>query len=197
MASDPTILAFDTSAAHCAAALLSGGRLLASHAEAMSRGQAERLLPLLEEMLNRAGLGWRDLDAIGVGTGPGNFTGIRIAVSAARGLALGLAVATEAVERADGIDGFAARRQALGTTGAVSVPAPRGQVYLSRPGADPVLGPEAGDTTAGQPAPEALAEAIARLAARAWPQPAPAPAPLYIRPADAAPSADLPPVLLD
>ncbi|PJE34371.1 tRNA (adenosine(37)-N6)-threonylcarbamoyltransferase complex dimerization subunit type 1 TsaB, partial [Pseudooceanicola lipolyticus] len=89
MASDPTILAFDTSAAHCAAALLSGDRLLASHAEAMSRGQAERLLPLLEDMLDRAGLGWRDLDAIGVGTGPGNFTGIRIAVSAARGLALG------------------------------------------------------------------------------------------------------------
>ena len=191
MASDPTILAFDTSAAHCAAALLSGDRLLASHAEAMSRGQAERLLPLLEETLDRAGLGWRDLDAIGVGTGPGNFTGIRIAVSAARGLALGLAVP------AYGIDGFAARRQALGTTGAVSVPAPRGQVYLSRPGADPVLGPEAGDTTAGQPAPEALAEAIARLAAQAWPQPAPAPAPLYIRPANAAPSADLPPVLLD
>ena len=43
----------------------------------------------------------------------------------------------------------------------------------------------------------ALAEAIARLAAQAWPQPAPAPAPLYIRPANAAPSADLPPVLLD
>jgi len=58
----------------------------------MARGQAERLMPMLEGMLDEAGAGWRDLDAIGVGTGPGNFTGIRISVSAARGLALGLGV---------------------------------------------------------------------------------------------------------
>ena len=61
----------------------------------MARGQAERLVPMLEEMLAEAGLGWRDLDALGVCTGPGNFTGIRISVSAARGLALALDVPIE------------------------------------------------------------------------------------------------------
>ena len=90
--SDPLILAFDTSAAHCAAALLSGDRVLARVAEAMPRGQAERLMGLLHEVLSGSGHDWRDLDAIGVGIGPGNFTGIRISVSAARGLALGLGV---------------------------------------------------------------------------------------------------------
>ena len=92
MASDTLIVAFDTSAAHCAAALLSGDRVLAARAEEMGRGQAERLMPLLEEMLADAGAAWRDLARIGVGVGPGNFTGIRISVSAARGLALALGV---------------------------------------------------------------------------------------------------------
>ena len=51
--SEPLVLGFDTSAAHCAAALLCGDRLLAMHAEEMRRGQAERLMPLLEALLDR------------------------------------------------------------------------------------------------------------------------------------------------
>lgn len=86
----PLLLAFDTSAAHCAAVLVRGGRILAARVEAMDRGQAERLLPLLEDLLSEAGFGWPDLDGLAVVTGPGNFTGLRIAVAAARGLALGL-----------------------------------------------------------------------------------------------------------
>ena len=45
---EPTVLAFDTSAAHCAAALLSGGRMVEARSEDMGRGQAERLMPFLE-----------------------------------------------------------------------------------------------------------------------------------------------------
>jgi len=89
---DKTILAFDTSAAHCAAALLLGGRIVASRYEPMMRGQAERLMPMLDEILGEIGTDWEQIDAIGVGVGPGNFTGIRIGVSAARGLALALGV---------------------------------------------------------------------------------------------------------
>ncbi|WP_444870364.1 tRNA (adenosine(37)-N6)-threonylcarbamoyltransferase complex dimerization subunit type 1 TsaB [Rhodobacter capsulatus] len=92
MRSEPLVLGFDTSAAHCAAALVRGGTVLATRAEDMAKGQAERLMPLLEELLAEAGLGWHDLDALGVGTGPGNFTGVRISVAAARGLALGLGI---------------------------------------------------------------------------------------------------------
>ena len=55
----------------------------------MEKGQAERLMPMLAEMLAEAGVGFGDLARIGVGTGPGNFTGVRISVAAARGLALG------------------------------------------------------------------------------------------------------------
>ena len=58
----------------------------------MDKGQAERLMPLLEEVLAEGGIGWADLTALAVGTGPGNFTGVRIAVAAARGLALGLGI---------------------------------------------------------------------------------------------------------
>ncbi len=89
---DPLVLGFDTSASHCGAALFSGGRCLATRHENMVKGQAERLFPMLMEILDEAGFNWRDLNAVGVGVGPGNFTGIRISVSAARGLALGLGI---------------------------------------------------------------------------------------------------------
>ena len=85
----PLILAIDTSAAHCAAAVLCGDEILVSSQEEMAKGQAERLLVLVQELLVQAGKTMDQLDAIGVGVGPGNFTGIRISVSAARGLALG------------------------------------------------------------------------------------------------------------
>src|SRR5690606_26481369 len=94
---DPLVLGFDTSAAHCAAALLCAGEVRALRHEEMAKGQAERLMPLLEEMLAEAGAGWGDLAALGVGVGPGNFTGIRISVAAARGLALGLGIPAHGV----------------------------------------------------------------------------------------------------
>jgi tRNA threonylcarbamoyl adenosine modification protein YeaZ len=117
------ILAFDTSAAHCAAALLWDGGLILRD-EAMDKGQAERLIPLLEEVLAEAGLGWRDLKAIAVGTGPGNFTGVRIAVAAARGLALGLGIPAVGVTRLEAL--------AFGLPRPVTVieDARRGEVYV-------------------------------------------------------------------
>ncbi len=86
----PTVLAFDTSTAHCAVALLSGGKIVSHMVEEMGKGQAERLMPMIEDVLAEASNDWGDLDAIGVGVGPGNFTGVRISVAAARGMALGL-----------------------------------------------------------------------------------------------------------
>ncbi|KIC38041.1 tRNA (adenosine(37)-N6)-threonylcarbamoyltransferase complex dimerization subunit type 1 TsaB [Leisingera sp. ANG-M7] len=197
MASEPLVLGFDTSAAHCAAALLRGDAVLASRLEEMSRGQAERLMPLLEEVLAEGGATWADLDAIGVGIGPGNFTGIRIAVSAARGLALGLEVP------AVGVDGFEARA-AEGSLPAV--PAPRDQVYAALPGEAPRLLPrqEAEDAARGaglafapEASPAGIAEAIARIAAQKFETVTEPPAPLYLRAADAAPSSDVPPALID
>ena len=85
-----TVLAFGTSAAHCAVALLCGDAVLAQDCESMSRGQAESLFGIIERVMEQAHVGWRDIDAIGTGTGPGNFTGVRLSVSAARGLSLAL-----------------------------------------------------------------------------------------------------------
>ncbi len=197
MPSEPLILGFDTSAAHCAAALLRGDDILVSRLEEMKRGQAERLMVLLEEVLTEGNTAWADLDAIGVGIGPGNFTGIRIAVSAARGLALGLNIP------AVGVTGFDARAHE-GVLAAV--PAPRDQAYAALPGEAPRLMPlkEAGDAARGaglalacEASPAGIAEAIARCAAARFRTETDAPAPLYLRSADAAPMRDAPPALLD
>jgi len=195
LGSDALVLGFDTSAAHCAAALLSGGRVLAARCEEMGRGQAERLMPFLEEMLSGQGVGWRDLSRLGVGTGPGNFTGIRIAVSAARGLALALDIPAVGVSGFDAI--MATRRDRC----LPAIPAPREQVHVRAEGAAPRLvsrqeAEEMGLPLALPPEPADFATAIARVAAAARGAIAP-PAPVYVRPADAAPSRDAPPVILD
>lgn len=190
MGCEPLTLGFDTSAAHCAAALLSGDRILAAHAEDMTRGQAERLMPLLEEMLDSRGVSWRDLARIGVGIGPGNFTGIRISVSLARGLALGLGIP------AIGVSTLEAMR--AGTAhGTPCVPAPREQAYIQTGSGAPRLVPLTEILDPVFPStPVDLVGTIARLAARAS-EDSPPPAPLYVRPADAAPSRDAPPRILD
>ena len=69
----------------------------------MEKGQAERLMPLISELLAEAGVVLADVTAIAVGTGPGNFTGVRIAVAAARGLALGLGVPAIGVTRLEAL----------------------------------------------------------------------------------------------
>ena len=210
MRSEPLVLGFDTSAAHCAAALVRGRTVLAARVEDMAKGQAERLMPLLEEVLAEAGLGWHDLDALGVGTGPGNFTGVRISVAAARGLALGLGIP------AVGVSVFEALAQDAPRPVAVALDARRDEAYAQlfpATGAEaPTLTPAAdlADKLAGVPviglalphsAPLAprhpLAVAVALVAAAKLGTDQPRPAPLYLRGADAAPPSDPPPVILD
>lgn len=196
------ILAFDTADAHCAAALLCGDRVLLRD-EPMAKGQAERLIPLLEELLAEAGIAWVDLCAIGVGTGPGNFTGVRISVAAARGLALGLGIPAIGVTTLEAM-AFGA---ALPVT--VKIDARRDEVYLQSftpagPGvarimaAETAMGPALGGIigVGGRVPLFPVAEAIGRLAEQRWHRPQPRPAPFYLRGADAAPPSDPPPVIL-
>ncbi len=240
MPPSPRILAFDTSAAHCAAALLIDGRIVAERYEEMARGQAERLVPVLEEVMRDDGAVWEDLDAIGVGTGPGNFTGLRIAVSAARGLSMSLGIP------AIGITAFESLFSASGSPAGralVMLAAPRGQFYQqmfldgiadgapslwnrpdgptrSRPEVNTLIVPENPEDTGLAAsiaydlvdlpceAPDAMgiegfpgtlmAQWTARLAAQRLAAGAAfsPPAPLYIRPADAAPPREAPPVIL-
>ncbi len=196
------VLAFDTSGPWCAAAILLQDRVL-QRLEPMEKGQAERLVPLLEALLDEGGIGWRDLKALAVGTGPGNFTGVRIAVAAARGLALGLGIPAVGVTRLEAL--------AYGLPRPVMVieDAKRGQVYLQLFTADgpgpaqladltvpacPATGSAAGEGALPPAMP--LAEAIARIGAERAATPQPRPAPFYLRGADAAPPSDPPPVIL-
>jgi tRNA threonylcarbamoyl adenosine modification protein YeaZ len=79
------ILAIDTATAACTAALFDGsGRCVGRRDERIGRGHAERLVPMLAELLDG-----RRAEQVLVGVGPGSFTGIRVGVAAAHGLAIG------------------------------------------------------------------------------------------------------------
>jgi tRNA threonylcarbamoyladenosine biosynthesis protein TsaB len=84
------ILAIDTALDACAAGVLDtdAGKLIAQQSEAMKRGHAEALMPLIARVIKQAGIGFAALDRIAVTTGPGSFTGLRVGLSAARGIAL-------------------------------------------------------------------------------------------------------------
>lgn len=204
------VLGLECAGPWCAVAVVVPGAVRLRE-RAVSTGQAEILMPMAEDVLVAAGLRWDDLTAVGVGIGPGNFTGLRIAVAAARGLALALDVPAVGVGLAEG------RR--LGLPGEVWVlePGPADQVLVTPPdGPARLMTPEAASTCIGSapitgpgaarlarpasalPAAVPLAEAVARIAAtRARHGPQPRPAPLYLRPPDAAPSREIAPVLLD
>lgn len=78
------LLAFDTSSAACTAALFEGGQCVARKDELIGRGHSERLVPMIAELLDG-----RTASHVLVGIGPGSFTGIRVAIAAAHGLAIG------------------------------------------------------------------------------------------------------------
>ncbi|MGH8841670.1 MAG: tRNA (adenosine(37)-N6)-threonylcarbamoyltransferase complex dimerization subunit type 1 TsaB [Advenella sp.] len=82
------ILAFDTSTEYCSIALLLDGELLSREVLA-ERRHSELILPMLQRMLEEAGLTLTQLDGIAFGAGPGSFTGLRIACGVAQGLAFG------------------------------------------------------------------------------------------------------------
>ena len=83
------VLAIDTALEACSAAVLdTSGGITASETVVMTRGHAEALMPLVARVMIRAGIEFGDLDRIAVTTGPGSFTGLRVGISAARGIAL-------------------------------------------------------------------------------------------------------------
>lgn len=212
----PVVLAFDTSGPWIGTAVFRGGDVVAAQYQNMAKGQAEHLMPLIEQTLDEADVGLAQLNAIGVGIGPGNFTGIRISVSAARGLALALGIPAIGVSVLEAL-AFQAPQPTL-----TVVNAPRDMVYAQRHGAGVARAPALvaradlpdwlvpGITLVGQgsptlcqtlniahsPAAFAPASAIARIAATRLNTPQPRPAPLYLRAPDAAPSRHAAPRIL-
>lgn len=134
------VLGLDTSTSGCSAAVWDDGQLTVRRAAPMARGQAEALVPLAQGVLAEAGVTFAGLDRVAVTVGPGAFTGLRIALAAARGFALAADVPVV------GVTSFAAIAHALdpierlGRRLLVAVESRRTEPYLQRFGAglDPV-----------------------------------------------------------
>ena len=124
------ILALDTSMGACSAAVLrtnGAERTLFVRQEAMARGHAEALMPMVAETMEEASLPFAELGLIAATTGPGSFTGVRIAIAAARGLAL---VTGAGLFGTDSLTVMAKAAEPLGEPFAVAVDARRGMLYF-------------------------------------------------------------------
>jgi tRNA threonylcarbamoyladenosine biosynthesis protein TsaB len=141
------ILAFDTTFEACSVCVARGRaggfEVLASALEHFETGHAERLVPMIDEVMARAGVTFGELDRIAVTVGPGTFTGTRIGIAAARGLALATGIATAGVSSLAVMAGVVADALAACEAGAdqldaslaeaelaIAVDARRGEVYV-------------------------------------------------------------------
>lgn len=118
------VLAIDTCLNACSAAVLDGDRVLAFSSEVMARGHQERLAPMVRSVMAEAGLSFAEVDRIGVTVGPGSFTGLRVGVAFAKGLASALDLPAAGVGV---LEALAAEADGLV---AAALDARRDQVYL-------------------------------------------------------------------
>ncbi len=137
------ILAFDTCFDACSAAAGRGLRSLtpsiAWRSEPMATGQAERLIPMIETVMDEAGLAFTDLNRITVTIGPGTFTGTRIAVSAARALALATGAPVVPLSSLTLMAMNPAIASVRGSSLVIATDARRDEVYLQRVDAHTLL----------------------------------------------------------
>ena len=126
------LLAIDTAGPVCAVALARAGdgepKILARIEERIGRGHAERLMPMVESALIEAQKTFDDLDRIAVTVGPGSFTGVRVGVAAARGLALALDIPAVGIGSLEAI-ALPVRRARDNGTVLAALDAKRGEVY--------------------------------------------------------------------
>lgn len=157
------ILTLDTALDACTVALGRSGALVAGRHEPMRRGQAEALAPMIDAVMAEAGARPTALDAIAVTVGPGAFTGMRIGIAAARGLALALDRPAFGLASTDAI----AASQPMASTGAeegvpllIAIETKRQDLYLALVAADRGVG--SGGAPVAHP-PEAVAAWLEKI----------------------------------
>ena len=123
------ILAFDTATSACSAALWEDGAVRARRFETMTRGQAEALVPMIVDVMDEAGTEFSGLDLIAVTVGPGAFTGLRIGLAAARGMALAAAVPCLGITTLEAVADGVPEGERAGATLLVSLTTKRQDVY--------------------------------------------------------------------
>lgn len=121
------LLAIDTALDACSAAILEGDKVLARVVSPGGKGNAERLLPVLEQARAAAGIELKQLDAIAATIGPGSFTGIRTALATARALGLALNRPVHGVTTTQALAVAAAQP---GRHTVAVIDARRGEVYM-------------------------------------------------------------------
>ncbi len=190
------VLAIDTALNACSVALADGDDVRAVLSEPMQRGHAERLAPMVQEVMARAGAVFDSIDRLVVTTGPGSFTGVRVGLAFARALALALAKPCAGVST---LEALALERGKDGLRGAMITAPSGGYFALYRDGA-PLIAPAMLEQAALDAAlashPRVLMAAsavpdiaaLARRGATLDPARHP-PKPLYLRAPDAKPAA--------
>jgi tRNA threonylcarbamoyladenosine biosynthesis protein TsaB len=150
-----TLLAIDTATDACSVAVLADGVIAAHRSVLMARGHAEALMPMVVETLEAAGLGFADLGAVGVTVGPGAFTGLRIGLSAARGIGLAAGIPVLGATTLEVVAHAVPEEERAGASVAAVIESKRTDLYVQAFGPD--LAP------LGEPAsvmPEALAASL-------------------------------------
>jgi len=108
------ILGINTAGDTCEAALARDGAVIGARWEAMTQGHDARLAPVVDEVMREAGAAFSDLKRIAVVVGPGSFTGVRVGVAFARGLALALDVAAAGVSSLEALEELPKQGRVLG-----------------------------------------------------------------------------------
>jgi tRNA threonylcarbamoyladenosine biosynthesis protein TsaB len=205
------VLALDTCLAACSVALLRDGETLGWLSEPTARGHQERLAPMTRDLMARTGVQFAGLDRIGVTVGPGSFTGLRVGLAFAKGLAFALGRPCVGVGT---LEALAAGLEGGGPCAAV-IDAGRGRVYVQLfDGEASLSGPDilpletaaarlvevfaASEVTLTGPGADLLVAALPGGSVHAQPAPDPRavarraasapsapPRPLYLRPPDA------------
>lgn len=132
------VLGLDTCLNACSVAVLDGETVLARASETMARGHQERLAPMAQAVMAEAGLTFDRLERIGATVGPGSFTGLRVGVAFAKGLASALAIPAVGI---GALEALAAEESGLV---AAALDARRDQIYLQVfDNGSPLMAPDA------------------------------------------------------